>query len=62
MNHENGGNSIWLIHIIIYLNKASVLITIVVMDVNAVPYVGHDGVEPTACLINITFNACYMFN
>ena len=22
MNHENGGNSLWLIHIIIYLNKA----------------------------------------
>jgi hypothetical protein len=21
MNHENGGNSLWLIHIIIYLNK-----------------------------------------
>jgi len=36
--------------------------TIVVMDDNAVPYVAHDGVEPTACLINITLNACYMFN
>ena len=22
MNHENGGNSLWLIHLIIYLNKA----------------------------------------
>ena len=39
-----------------------ILITFVVMDVNAGPYVGHDGVEPTAYLINITFNACYMFN
>jgi len=37
-------------------------ITIVVMDVDSVPYVGHDDVEPTASLISITFNACYMFN